>query len=93
MPFNGERSEIFKLFKNVKINTENISLIKIELIDVLKDRIICKLQVSIMGIFKSPWSAIFGKFTVENFDFSFVLNILSKFFRISNRILINPEYF
>jgi len=54
MSFNGKRSEIFKLFKNFEINTENISLIKIELIDVLKNRIICELQVSIMGIFKSP---------------------------------------
>lgn len=91
MSFDGKWSEVFKLFKDVKVNTEDIPIIEIKLIYMLKDWIISKLKISVVSILETPSCTMFGKFTVEDLNFSFVLNIFCKFFTISHRILIHPQ--
>jgi hypothetical protein len=85
--------EVVEFLKNSQIKSKDISLVKIQLINMFQHWIICKLQVPIMRVLNTPCGAVFGELAVINFNFGFRLNIFAEFLWVSSGIVIDPEHF
>lgn len=93
MSFDGEESEVFEFFEEGEVDSENISVIEVELVDMFQNRVVGEFKVSIMSVFDGPGRTVFGELAVEHLNFRFGVNILLEFLGLSDWIIVHPEHF